>query len=57
MVPFSLVAVIDLGHHVKSCDSRSAVIPQRYEGVIMKIAEVISGNLVELKFINVKRTL
>jgi hypothetical protein len=41
-----MVAVIDLGHCVKCYDSQSAVIPQRTEGLIMKIAEVTAGSLV-----------
>ena len=36
------MAVIDLGHHVVF-DSRVAVISQRTEGLIMKIAEVTVG--------------
>ena len=29
-----LKAVVDLGHHEKSCNGQSAVIPQRIEGFI-----------------------
>ena len=49
-----VVAVIDLGHRVMSYDSRSAVISQRTEGLILKIA-VTAGS--QLRFINVSGTL
>jgi hypothetical protein len=50
--------VIDLGHHVKSYDGLSASIPQRTEGLIVKMAEItVAWKLIELnRFINVSRT-
>jgi hypothetical protein len=43
-----MVAAIDVAHRVKSYhDSWSAVIPQRTEGLIMKIAEVMHLGLLE----------
>jgi hypothetical protein len=50
-----MVAVIHLGHRVKSYDSSSAVISQRTEGLIKKTAEVTAGS--QLRFINVIATL
>jgi hypothetical protein len=44
MVSCFMVAVIDLGHHVNSYDSPSAVIPQRTDGLTIKITEVTPGN-------------
>ena len=49
-----MVAVIDLGHHVKSYDSPYAVIPQRTEGinVQLNLTEATPGN--QLRFINLR---
>jgi hypothetical protein len=44
MVSCFKVAVFDLGHHVKSYYSPSAVIPQRTDGLTIKITEVTPGN-------------